>query len=179
MLKADKKPGMLVIPGFFAVYSAYLNFERGGLMQHLKRALFGAFVGIVGGPLAGGLLGFVLMGLNWLIYGWTQQWSSAELAEIGPFAIAFAALIAPLCGSVGGIVGTIVGIFDRGFGSLLNAAGFGGVFGSIAGVLVLPALFGNIQEDLTGVIVTVLTLTTVGAGVAWATKKWSKQWGEE
>jgi hypothetical protein len=32
---------------------------------------------------------------------------------------------------------------------------------------------------LTGVIVTVLTLTTVGAGVAWATKKWSKQWGEE
>lgn len=147
-------------------------------MQHLKKALFGAFIGIVGGPLAGGLLSFVLIGLNWLIYGWTQQWSSPELAEIGPFALSFAALIAPLCGSIGGIVGIIIGIFDRGFGSLLNAGGFGGVLGSVAGVLVLPALFGGLQGDLLGAIVTVLTLTAVGVGVALATKKWGKQWGD-
>lgn len=140
-------------------------------MTILKNAVTGALIGVVGGPLLGGVLAFVLISLFELILSWIQQWSGEAVSQILPYAVTLAVLVAPLCASVGALVGVMVGTRPNWFGSRLNAIGFGGVVGSVAGLLVLPGLFGDAAEAWPSALVTLLTMATIGVGTAITVKR--------
>lgn len=140
-------------------------------MTLLKNAVSGALIGAVSGPLASGLLTFVLISLIGWGQGLVQQWSEAQFGEILPFALTLAVVVAPLGASVGAIVGVLVAGLPNFFHSRLNALSFGGLVGSVAGLFVLPGLFAGRSEEWASALVTVLVLAAVGVGVAFLVKR--------
>jgi hypothetical protein len=140
-------------------------------MTVLKNAVTGALIGAVGGPFLGGLFTFLLISLIELIRSWVQQWPADERAQIVPYALILAVLVAPLCASVGALVGVAVGVRPQWFGSRLNALGFGGLVGSVAGLLVLPGLFGGAAVEWPSALVTLVTMTAIGTGTAFTVKR--------
>jgi hypothetical protein len=138
------------------------------VVQYLKGALTGAVAGAVGGSIVAGLMGMVLISLSWLVQGTPEQL---------PWAPVFGVLVAPMGASIGVLVGLIVGIFERWFGSLLNAGSFGGALGSLGGVLVMPVLFAG-ERDLASAVAAVITLALTGVVTAVGVKYLRRRWRE-
>lgn len=131
----------------------------------MRGGLTGAVIGAVGGPIFSGLAGFVIISLVWL----AQELAGAlPQSAILPFAAVFGVLIAPIGASIGVVVGAIIGAFDRWFGTMLNAASFGGMVGSVVGLLAAIALFAG---DIVSIGVAIITLAATGVAVGWGVKR--------
>ncbi len=131
-------------------------------VKFLKGALTGAVIGTVAGPIVGGLVGFVLVAMLWLVQGLVDQL---------PLAALFGLLVAPVGGSVDVFVGLVVGGFDSWFGSGLNVGSFGGMVGSVIGLLTLPSLFRGSEGEVGLAIVAVIAMSIVGVMVAVVVKR--------
>lgn len=139
---------------------------------YLRRILTALIIGIIAGPILGGVLGLVLLSLGWTVQSFIEGWSSETWQNSLPYTLVFGLLIAPVCVSVGALVGGIMGAFGRFFGSLVNAASFGGAVGTGLGVLVAPLVFGGPQGgDVIAVFVGVITMGLVGSLVALLVKR--------
>ena len=136
----------------------------------LKSTLTGVVIGAIGGPIIAGLTGFLFLSATWFIQGLAQRWPSEEIAQIIPWTLIFGVLVAPIGAAVGVIVGSIIGAFGRWFGSLVNAGSFGGLVGSVIGLLVAFPLFGDSNEIAT-VVVAIVALATTGIVIAISIKQ--------
>jgi hypothetical protein len=140
----------------------------------LQNVLLGLLVGAVGGPLLAGFSGYLILCLIW-----SGQWLAGALdysfVEIFVWAGVFAALITPFGAFVGVIVGLVIGSFGRKFGSLANAASFGGLIGAIIGLFTAFPLFG-VDRDLSSMVATIIAFAVSGLGVALVIKKIQRRW---